>query len=109
MTPTLIPSRPRRFVLTGTATLLLALPALPAFAAASAGCEGGGFTVLGRSGVVDVEIPAANVPATITVRGRYVQFDIDAVTFGIRNFVFRATTNPLDMTNGVDTPVFAGK
>ncbi|GAB3661272.1 hypothetical protein [Ramlibacter alkalitolerans] len=93
----------------GVGTLVVALLAVPAFAASSSGCEGGGFTVLGRSGSVDVEIPGASVPATITVRGKYVRFDIDAATFGIRNYVFEATTNPLDMTNGVDTPVFASK
>ncbi|MBL0394876.1 hypothetical protein JJ685_27300 [Ramlibacter monticola] len=64
---------------------------------------------MGRSGAVDVEIPAAGLPATIQVRGKYVQFDIVAATFGIRNFVFLPTANPLDMTNGVATPVFASK
>jgi len=93
----------------GAGALLAGLLALPTFAASSAGCEGGGFTVLGRSGEVDVLIGAANVPATILVRGTYVQFDIDAATFGIRNFVFLPTGNPLDMTGGAVTPVFASK
>jgi hypothetical protein len=89
--------------------LLASMVTLPAFAAASAGCEGGGFTVLGRSGTVDVDVPAATVPARFRVQGKYIQFDVVAATFGIENYAFTGANNPLDLTGGVLTPVFASK
>ena len=89
--------------------LVASLVAAPVFAAASAGCEGGGYTVLGRSGTVDTDIPAAGLPARFLVQGKYNQFEVVSATFAIENYVFRATTNPLDMTNGLDTPVFLSK
>jgi hypothetical protein len=89
--------------------LLAGMLALPAIAAKSEGCEGGGFTVLGRSGAVDVDVPAAGLPARFRVQGKYIQFDVVAATFGIENYAFLPTTNPLDMTGGVLTPVFASK
>lgn len=92
-----------------TALLLAGLTAAPAFAAKSEGCEGGGFTVLGRSGNVEVDIPAANVTSTFRVQGKYVQFDVDATTFAVLNYAFLPTSNPLDMTGGLLTPVFASK
>jgi hypothetical protein len=100
---------PRFRVLKLAGLLVAGMLSLPAFAASSAGCEGGGFTVLGRSGAVEAEVPANTVPATFRVQGRYVQFDVDAATFGIRNYTFLPTTNPLDMTGGLPTPVFASK
>jgi hypothetical protein len=96
-----------------TSLLVAGLLAVPAFAANSEGCEGGGFTVLGRkstAGVeVDVDVPATSVPATFLVQGKFVQFEVDAATFGIRNYAFLPTNNALDMTGGVVTPVFASK
>src|ERR1044071_6409027 len=55
------------------------------FAAASAGCEGGSFSVLGISGNVKTTVPAANVPSTFLVKGKYVEFTMDAATFGVLN------------------------
>jgi hypothetical protein len=90
--------------------LLASAVSMPAFAAASAGCEGGGFSVLGRSGTVDTDIPASELKApTFLVQGKYVQFEVVAATFAVLNYAFRPTTNPLDMTNGTLTPVFASK
>jgi hypothetical protein len=100
---------PARAKLRTAGVLLAGLLALPALAASSKGCEGGGFTVLGHAAPFDASIAAANVPASFLVQGRYVQFEIDAATFAIRNFVFLPTANPLDMTGGVATPVFASK
>jgi hypothetical protein len=91
------------------ALLLASLLSAPSFAASSAGCEGGGFTVLGRSGEVEADIPSAGLPARFRVQGKYVQFDVVSASFAIENYAFLPTTNPLDMTNGMLTPVFASK
>ena len=88
--------------------LVASLVAAPVFAAASAGCEGGGFTVLGRTGPFDGDVPAPN-EATFHVQGKYVEFDVVKASFAVLNYAFLPTTNPLDMTNGTRTPVFASK
>jgi hypothetical protein len=78
-------------------------------AADSAGCEGGGFTVLNRKAPQDIDVTANTIPSIITVRGRYVEFDIDAATFAVRNYVLTGAPNPIDITGGVRTPVFNSK
>jgi hypothetical protein len=78
-------------------------------AATSTACTGGGFTVLGRSGEVKVDIPAAQLPARFAVRGKYVEFEIDAATFAVRNYALTGAANALDLTGGVRTPVFESK
>ena len=80
-----------------------------AFAASSAGCEGGGFTVLGLSGPQDSSIAATGLGDSFRVQGKYVQFDVVASTLGIRNYAFLPTTNALDMTGGATTPVYESK
>ena len=80
-----------------------------AFAASSAGCEGGGFTVLGLSGPQDSSIPGASLGPTFRVQGKYVQFDVVASTLGIANYAFLPTDNALDMTSGAITPVYESK
>jgi hypothetical protein len=82
-----------------------------ASAASSDGCEGGGFTVLGRRGPQDLTIAANNLGAgeLITVRGKYVEFDIDKTTFGILNYTLTGVPNRLDITGGRRTPVFERK
>ncbi|KFC69404.1 hypothetical protein FG93_03450 [Bosea sp. LC85] len=91
--------------------MLVALPLLfatgGADAAASAGCEGGGFTVLGRT--QNATIPASALGTSFRVQGKYAQFDVDSATLGIRNFTLTGAPNPLDITGGVPTPVFASK
>ncbi|MET0209836.1 MAG: hypothetical protein ABW220_12400 [Burkholderiaceae bacterium] len=89
--------------------LALVLTSGLAAAASSKGCEGGGFRVLGLSGKQETTVPAASVGASFLVQGKYVQFEVDAATFGIRNYVLTGAANPLDMTGGVPTPVFASK
>lgn len=95
------------------AMLLLALAfasaAPTAQAAASTGCEGGGFTVLGLSGVQDATVPAGAVPDTFLVQGKYVEFTVVAATFGITNYTLTGAPNPLDITGGQRTIVFASK
>jgi len=90
------------------ATLSLFSTAGGAAAAASSGCEGGGFSVLGISSDVS-GASVANLPATFRVQGKYNEFDVVAATFEIRNYAFLPTNNSLDMSNGVKTPVWEYK
>jgi hypothetical protein len=83
-------------------------------AASSAGCEGGGFSIVPPggttvSGDVATSIPAASLGASFIVKGRYVEFEVVSSTFGIRDYTFTGAPNPLDMTGGVRTRVFARK
>jgi len=78
-------------------------------AATAAGCEGGGFSLLGLSGDQSTSVPAAGLPATFLVQGRYVEFTVVAATFGIENYTFTGAPNALDMTGGRRTVVFASK
>ena len=87
--------------------LLLSAPS--AFAADSAGCEGGGFTVLGKSGSQTASIAPGSVGSVFRVQGRYVQFDVDAATFGVLNYTMTGAPNALDITGGKATPVFESK
>jgi len=87
--------------------LLLSAPS--AFAADSAGCEGGGFTVLGKSGSQTASVAPGSVGSVFRVQGRYVQFDVDAATFGVLNYTMTGAPNALDITGGRATPVFESK
>lgn len=78
-------------------------------AATAAGCEGGGFTVLGLSGDQTTTVPAAGLPATFLVKGKYVEFTVVADSFGITDYTFTGAPNALDMTDGHRTVVFASK
>jgi len=80
-----------------------------AFAAASAGCVGGGFTVLGLSGSQNAIVPAAQVGSTFLVKGLYNEFAVDAQTFGVRDWTLTGAPNDLDLTGGRRTVVFASK
>lgn len=91
------------------ALMLLAVPAVRSFAAASAGCNEAGFTVLGLSGNQRGAIPAAAVPGTFLVKGKFVEFTVDAATFGVRDWTLTGAANPLDITGGRRTVVFASK
>ena len=79
------------------------------FAAASAGCVGGGFSLLGLSGNQRGAVPAASVPGSFLVKGKYVEFTVDAATFGVRDWTFTGAANPLDITGGRRTVVYASK
>lgn len=87
----------------------LALSAQQAMAADSAGCENGGFTVLGKSGAQTATVGAGNVGSVFRVQGRYVQFDVDAASFGVLNYTMTGAANKLDITGGKSTPVFESK
>jgi hypothetical protein len=80
-----------------------------AFAASSAGCAGGGFSLLGLSGDQRAIVPASKADAAFLVKGRYVEFTVDPETFGVRSWTLTGAPNPLDITGGRRTVVFAGK
>ncbi|GLZ86441.1 hypothetical protein Pres01_24920 [Metapseudomonas resinovorans] len=84
-----------------------------AYAAKDAGCEGGGFTVElpggPVSGLTETTIPASSLGTSFTVRGKFVVFVVDAATLGVRNYTLTGAPNPLDMTGGVPTTIFASK
>jgi hypothetical protein len=88
-------------------------------AAASAGCEGGGFKLVNlatgqvvAAGDTDRTIPAASFGAAgarFAVRGVYNGWDVGLADFAIFDYAFTGAPNPLDMTGGVRTPVWASK
>jgi hypothetical protein len=93
----------------GFTALILAFGGQQASAADSAGCEGGGFSVLGKTGSQNVVVSTNTVSTTFRVQGKYVQFDVDAASFGVRNYAFTGAANALDITGGLATPVFESK
>ena len=102
----------------GAAALALAgvaaLIASPLEAATDKGCEGGGFTVRLSDGTTlrpdqRADVPQSRLGATVQVRGRYVEFDVDTATLGIRNYTFTGAANAVDITGGRRTVVFASK
>lgn len=96
----------------GAAVFMLSLFATmqsQADAASSKGCVGGGFTVLGLSGKQKTTVPASGVGGSFLVRGKYVQFTVDAATLGVRDWTLTGAENPLDITGGMWTVVFASK
>lgn len=98
----------RVFVLAALLIGLLCAFGSGASAATSRACEGGGFTVLGLSGKQDRKFNAG-IPQTFLVRGKYVEFTVDAATFGVRDWTLTGAANPLDLTGGFRTAVFAAK
>jgi hypothetical protein len=94
---------------------------VPAQAASSKGCEGGGFSLVNlTTGATVATGGAQRVDRTITagdlgtgdrfgVRGRYISFDVSLSGFAIFEYAFTGAANPLDMTGGRRTPVFASK
>jgi hypothetical protein len=83
-------------------------------AASSAGCEGGGFSIVLPDGEIvsgeqETEIPAAALGSSFLVRGKYAEFEVVSATFGLRNQALTGAPNALDITGGVRTVVFARK
>jgi len=96
-------------VLTALTVVSVLLAPHRAFAASSKGCVGGGFSLLGLSGDQKAIVPASQVGATFLVKGKYVEFTVDADTFGVRNWTLTGAPNQLDLTGGRSTVVFASK
>jgi hypothetical protein len=80
-----------------------------AVAASSKGCAGGGFSLLGLSGDRKAIVRASQVGAAFLVKGKYVEFTVDADTFGVRNWTWTGAPNQLDIPGGRPTVVFASK
>jgi hypothetical protein len=106
----------RRIASLGTAwfrrflpALLLTLTALPGFAASSKGCTGGGFSLLGLSGDQRRIVLASNVGSSFLVKGKYIEFTVDAASFGVRDWTLTGAPNVLDITGGRRTTVFIAK
>ena len=65
--------------------------------------------MLELSGDQRVTVPAGSVPSSFLVKGKCVEFTVDAATFGVRDWTFTGVPNPLDITGGQRTTVFASK
>ncbi|MVQ31636.1 hypothetical protein GON04_19415 [Ramlibacter sp. MAH-25] len=61
------------------------------------------------SGDRDVRIPAGTLGTSFTIKGRYVQFQVIAASFGIRDYRFLSSNAPGTQTVGGDAPVFESK
>ncbi|MDH4554652.1 hypothetical protein E8F11_05590 [Pseudomonas sp. BN417] len=112
------PSIPKKPVLmsaglTAFVTLSFGLLSGLAEAAKSEGCEGGGFSVVLPGGTVSgataMEVPASTLGTSFLVQGKFVVFEVDAATLGVRNYALTAAPNPQDMTGGIPTTIFASK
>ena len=98
----------RMFVVTLAVSSIVCVPQR-AFAASSIGCVGGGFSLLGLSGDRKTIVRSSQVTSTFLVKGRYVEFTVDANTFGLRDWTLTGAPNELDLTGGRRTVVFASK
>ncbi len=112
--------RPARFAAIAAivlAPLLTSSFARPALAAKSDGCAGGDFKLVNKStnaviasGTVNATFPAASFGTDrFAVRGLYNEFDVRLADFAVFDYAFTGAPNPLDMTGGVRTPVWASK
>jgi hypothetical protein len=89
----------------------------PVHAAKSDGCSGGTYSLVNKS--TNAVVASGNTTRTIAaasfgtgrfaVRGVYNEFDVGLADFAVFNYAFTGAPNPLDMTGGVRTPVFASK
>jgi hypothetical protein len=97
-------------VLAAAPLIAVTVAAPAAQAASSKFCEGGSYTVLGRTGTDDRFRGTVAAPAgRFLVQGRFNQFTIDPATFAIYDYAFTGRANRGDMTGGRLTPVYASK
>ena len=97
--------------------MLASSVASPVHAAKSDGCEGGNYRLVNKTsgaviatGITSASIPAVNFGADrFAVKGLYTEFDVGFADFAIFDYAFTGAPNPLDMTGGVRTPVWASK
>ena len=102
---------PRTSLLAAAAGLAVALTPTAAQAASSKGCDGGGFRVVTDGRTLSGEVKGTSIApgATIAIRGKYQEWDVEPATLSVRHFVFTGAPNRLDMTGGVRTEAFAAK
>lgn len=100
-------------LMAGAAGLSALAWSAPSQAAKSAGCDGGGFSIVlpggGTVGQGETTIPAASLGQAFLVRGRYIEFTVVAASFGIRNYLFTGAANPEDITGNRRTVVWTEK
>ena len=91
----------------------LGLAADRAAAAASAGCDGGGYSLVLPGGKISGDqkraVPASALGTSFLVQGRYVEFTVLSASLGVRGWTLTGAPNPLDLTGGHRTVVFASK
>jgi hypothetical protein len=85
------------------------LLARPAAAASSKFCDGGGYTVLGKTGASKFRGTVPAPAGRFRVQGLFTQFDVDPATFGVFDYTFTGAANRGDMTGGHPVDVFASK
>src|SRR3954471_3002239 len=104
------PPRAKRVAIAATlvsVTLPVVLISTPATAASSKGCEGGGFTVLGKGPGFSGTVAAPT--GRFRVQGKYAQFNVRPTDFAVFGQAFTGAPNVLDQTGGRFTPIFASK
>ena len=76
-------------------------------------CAGGGFSItkagVALSGTITTTIPASDLSGPFHVQGTYVEFDVDPTNFAVLNYALTGAANPLDITGGLRTVIFASK
>jgi hypothetical protein len=116
--PAQVHRAPRRLAVLALALALVAatlgLIADRAAAASSAGCDGGGYSLVLPGGTTvrgdqKATVPAAALGSSFLVKGKFVEFAVLSASFGVRNWTFTGAANPLDLTGGRRTVVFASK
>ena len=100
----------------GAATMTAGVLAVPATAASSDACAGGGFRLVNLTTGATVAasptegtVSAAALGERFGVRGLYNQFDVRASDFAVLDYAFTGAANDEDMTGGRFTPVWASK
>ncbi|WP_199907514.1 hypothetical protein [Nocardioides terrigena] len=100
----------------GAATMTAGVLAVPATAASSDACAGGGFRLVNlttgatvASSPTEGTVSAAALGERFGVRGLYNQFDVRASDFAVLDYAFTGAANEEDMTGGRFTPVWASK
>jgi hypothetical protein len=105
-------SRSRRARIRGAIFVVLALTfSLNQAGAKEGGCLGGGFSVFASIGgnAQNGSIAAAGISSSFSVRGKYVEFDVDTATFGMRDYALTGATNSESLTGGNRVVLFASK
>jgi hypothetical protein len=95
--------------LLATAPLVLLTGGPAAQAAGSKACDGGGFTVLGKSAATGFDGAVAAPASRFSVQGKYTRFDIEPADFAVYDYGFTGAANQADITGGRPTPAYASK
>jgi hypothetical protein len=108
--------RARAGLVIAAVATMIGVAAQPAAAAPSKACEDSGFALVSSSGArvlsgekVRTTVPVSVLGEEFVVRGTYVEFKVVASTFGVKDWTFTGAANPLDITGGRRTAVFAEK